>query len=139
MAGLNRVMLIGNLGKDPEIRILESGTKVASFPLATTETFKNKNGEKVDQTEWHNIVVWRGLADIAEKLLHKGTQVYIEGRLRTRKWEDKEGHKRYTTEVVAENFIILNNRVQTKPEVAEEVAINENLIGEYNDDENLPF
>jgi len=107
MAGVNKVILVGNLGKDPEVRHLEGGATVANFPLATTESFKDKSGNKVDQTEWHNIVVWRGLADIAAKFLKKGTTIYLEGKLRTRSWEDKEGHKRYTTEVVADSFTMI--------------------------------
>ena len=103
MAGVNKVILIGNLGKDPEVRHLEGGTTVANFPLATTETYKDKTGARQEQTEWHNIVLWRSLADVAEKYLKKGMQIYVEGKLRTRSWEDKEGHKRYTTEVVAED------------------------------------
>jgi single-strand DNA-binding protein len=110
MSGVNRVILVGNLGKDPEIRTLEGGTKVANFPLATSETFKNKNGEKTEHTEWHNIVLWRGLAEIAEKFLKKGKTIYIEGRLRTRSWEDSSGNKRYTTEIVADNMTMLGGR-----------------------------
>ena len=97
MSGVNKVILVGHLGKDPEVRHLENGVNVASFSLATTETITNKNGEKQDLTEWHNIVVWRGLADVAEKYLKKGKQVYVEGKIRTRSWDDKEGVKRYTT------------------------------------------
>jgi primosomal replication protein N len=89
MAGVNRVILIGNLGKDPEIRSLEGGVKVANFSLATTESYKGKNGEKVDQTEWHNIVLWRGLAEVAENYLKKGNSIYVEGKIRTRDWTDK--------------------------------------------------
>ena len=107
MAGVNRVILIGNLGKDPEIRTLEKGVKVANFTLATTETFKTKNGEKSEHTEWHNIVMWRGLAEIAEKFLRKGKTIYIEGKLQTRSWEDSQGNKRYTTEIVADNMTML--------------------------------
>ncbi len=110
MAGVNKVILVGNLGKDPEVRHLEGGAAVANFPLATTETFKDKNGNRNEQTEWHNIVVWRGLAEVAEKYLKKGMTIYIEGKLRTRSWDDKEGHKRYTTEVVGETFTILSKR-----------------------------
>ena len=127
MAGVNKVFLIGNLGKNPEIVNFENAKK-AAFPLATTESFKNKDGQKVEQTEWHNIVCWRGLADIAERLLQKGTQVYIEGKLRTRSWEDKEGHKRYTTEIVAENFMILNNRNHSNGSGIQE----DGLLGEEN-------
>lgn len=106
---VNKVILVGNLGKDPEIRILESGTKVAGFSLATSEKFKDKiTGEQRVQTDWHNIVMWRSLAEIAEKYLRKGMQVYIEGKLRTRSWQDKEGHNRYTTEVVADNMVMMS-------------------------------
>jgi single-strand DNA-binding protein len=110
MAGVNKVILIGNLGKDPEIKYLEGNVARVSFSLATSESFKDKNGNRIDQTEWHNIVLWRGLAETAEKLLKKGMQVYIEGKLQTRQWTDKEGHKRNTTEVVAESFVILQKR-----------------------------
>lgn len=110
MAGVNKVILVGNLGKDPEVRYLEGGTAVASFPLATNESYKDKQGNRVEQTEWHNIVLWRGLAEVAEKILRKGAQVYIEGRLRTRSWEDKEKIKRYTTEIVGENLVLLGKR-----------------------------
>lgn len=110
MSGVNKVILIGNLGKDPEIRHLEGGVSVAKFPLATTEIYKNKEGQKVEQTEWHNVVMWRGLADVAEKLLKKGNQVYIEGKLRTRSWDDKDGHKKYITEVMADNMTLLTKR-----------------------------
>ena len=122
MSGINKVILVGHLGKDPETRILEGGVSVTSFPLATSETY-NKDGRKVEQTEWHNIVMWRGLADMAAKYLQKGRLVYIEGKLRTRSFEDKEGVKKYTTEVVAENFTLLgrksdfdgDSRMLTKP------------------------
>ena len=109
MAGsVNKVILIGNLGKDPEVRHLENGASVANLPIATSETYKDrKTGEKVTQTEWHNIVLWRGLADIAEKYLNKGDKIYIEGKLRTRSWQDQEGNNRYTTEVVADNLTML--------------------------------
>ncbi len=120
MIGLNKVILVGNLGKDPEVftfpqDIHREGdmanlVKKATFTLATTEVRKNRDGERVEQTDWHNIVCWRGLADIAEKKLHKGAQLYVEGKLQSRSWEDKEGNRRYITEVVAENFTILNNR-----------------------------
>lgn len=106
MVGVNKVILIGNLGKDPEI-IMFDNVKKASFPLATTEQYKNHEGVKIDETEWHNIVCWRGLADIADKFLKKSMQVYIEGKLKSRQWEDKDGNKRRTVEVVAENFKIL--------------------------------
>ncbi len=109
MSGINKVILVGHLGKDPEIRYLEGGVSVASFPLATSEFF-NKDGRKVEQTEWHNIVMWRGLADVAAKFLQKGKLVYIEGKLRTRTFDDKDGNRRYTTEVIAENFTLLGRK-----------------------------
>jgi single-strand DNA-binding protein len=115
MSGINKVILVGHLGKDPEVRQLEGGVSVASFPLATSETF-NKDGKKVEQTEWHNIVLWRSLADVAAKFLQKGKLVYIEGKLRTRSFEDKEGVKKYTTEVVAENFTMLGRKTDFEPE-----------------------
>ena len=89
MAGVNKVILVGNLGQDPEVRYLDSGVAVANFSLATTENYKNKQGERVSQTEWHNIVLWRGLAEVAEKYLKKGSSIYVEGKIRNRKWEDK--------------------------------------------------
>jgi single-strand DNA-binding protein len=106
MSGINKVILVGHLGKDPEVRHLDGNVSVASFPLATTETY-TKDNKKIEQTEWHNIVMWRSLADVAQKNLSKGKLVYIEGKLRTRSYEDKEGHKRYSTEVVAESFKVL--------------------------------
>lgn len=107
MNGVNKVILIGNLGKDPDVKHLESGATVTNFPLATTESYKNKNGEKVEQTEWHNIVLWRGLAEVAEKFLKKGNQIYLEGRIRTRSYEDKDGNKKYITEIMGNNMTML--------------------------------
>lgn len=107
MAGVNKVILIGNLGSDPEVRTIESGAKVANFSIATTERYKDKNGNPVDKTEWHNIVMWRGLAEIAEKWLKKGSQIYVEGKLRTRSWDDQNGNKRYTTEIMADSMTML--------------------------------
>lgn len=103
-------MLIGNLGKDPDVQFLEGNIGVAKFPLATTETFKDRSGKLVSQTEWHTVVLWRGLAELAQKYLHKGSLVYIEGRLRTRSWEDKEGNRKFATEVVGDNLIMLDKR-----------------------------
>ncbi len=111
MRGVNRVMLIGNLGKDPDIQFLEGNIAVAKFPLATTETFKDRTGKLISQTEWHTVVLWRGLAELAQKYLHKGSLVYIEGRLRTRSWEDKEGNRKFATEVVGDNLIMLDKRM----------------------------
>lgn len=103
-------MLIGNLGRDPDVQHLEGNIAVAKFPLATTETFKDRAGKLISQTEWHTVVLWRGLAELAQKYLHKGSLVYIEGRLRTRSWEDKEGNKKFATEVVGDNLIMLDKR-----------------------------
>jgi len=110
MAGINKVILVGNLGKDPEVRHLENGAAVANFPVATTESYKDKNGNRQEQTEWHNIVLWRGLAQVAEQYLKKGSQVYIEGKIRSRSWQDKEGNTRYTTEIVGDNMTMLGSR-----------------------------
>lgn len=111
MRGVNKVILIGNLGKDPEVQYLESGVPLARFTLATNESYKDKNGNKVDQTEWHSIVVWRGLAEVTEKYLKKGSKIYLEGKIRTRSWDDKEtGVKKYSTEIVGDNFIMLDSK-----------------------------
>lgn len=110
MRGVNRVMLIGNLGRDPDLQYLEGNIAVAKFPLATTETFKDKQGNSVSQTEWHTVVLWRGLAELAQKYLHKGSLVFIEGRLRTRNWEDKDKNKRFSTEIVGDNLVMLDKR-----------------------------
>lgn len=110
MSGVNKVILVGRLGKDPEVRNLDNGATVANFTIATSESYKDRTtGEKKEVTEWHNIVLWRGLAEISQKYLHKGDMVYIEGKLRTRSWE-KEGVTRYTTEVVADNMTMLSTK-----------------------------
>ena len=110
MAGINKVILVGHLGKDPEVKTFDSGNKVANFTMATTETRKDKNtGERKDVTEWHNIVVWGNLADVAEKYLTKGKLIYVEGKIRTRSWEDN-GAKRYTTEIFADGFTMLGSK-----------------------------
>jgi len=111
MRGVNRVILIGNMGKDPDVQYLEGNIGVAKFSLATTETFKDRTGKLISQTEWHTVVLWRGLAELAQKYLHKGSLVYIEGRLRTRSWEDKEGNKKFATEVVGDNLIMLDKKI----------------------------
>ena len=114
---LNKVMLIGNVGSDPEVRYLENNpqnpgnnVKVATVRLATTERYKDRNGEQRENTEWHTVVLWRNNADVAEKYVHKGSQIYIEGKLRTRQWTDQSGNKRYTTEVVADTLQLLGKR-----------------------------
>lgn len=110
MSGVNKVILIGNLGKDPEIRYSEGGIPRLNFSLATSEYHKDKNGNRTEHVEWHNIVMWRALAENGEKLLKKGMQVYVEGRLQNRQWNDKEGVKRSITEIVADNFVLLQRR-----------------------------
>jgi single-strand DNA-binding protein len=110
MRGVNKVLLIGNLGRDPDLQYLEGHIAVAKFPLATTETYKDKNGNQLSQTEWHTVVLWRGLAELAQKYLRKGSLVYIEGRLRTRNWEDKDKIRRFSTEILADNMVMLEKR-----------------------------
>jgi single-strand DNA-binding protein len=144
MSGINKVILVGHLGKDPEMRHLDGGVSVTSFPLATSETY-NKDGQKVEQTEWHNIVMWRGLADVAAKYLQKGKLVYIEGKLRTRSFEDKEGIKKYTTEVVAENFTMLGRKSDFEQDIilrqSSKDPVNTNTFGNGNNTiaDDLPF
>jgi single-strand DNA-binding protein len=110
MAGVNKVILVGNLGKDPEVRHLEGDKKVAKFTLATTESYRDRNGQRVDNTEWHNIEFWGPVTEVIEKYLKKGSQVYIEGKLRTRSYEDKEGVKRYVTEIIGQNLTLIGGR-----------------------------
>jgi single-strand DNA-binding protein len=107
---INKVILVGHVGRDPEIRHLDNNLTVARFSLATSETYKNKNGEKITNTDWHNIVVWRGLADVAERFVKKGSLICVEGKIRNRSWDDKDGNKRYTTEIDCDNFQLLGRR-----------------------------
>lgn len=139
MAGVNKVILVGNLGKDPEVRYLDSGVAVANFSLATTENYKNKQGEKVSQTEWHNIVLWRGLAEVAEKWLKKGSSVYIEGKIRTNKWEDKEGNTRYNTEILADNMTMLGNRINADVSDKNDIKIASEIKSVNDENDDLPF
>ena len=127
MSGVNKVILIGNLGKDPEVRYLDNGVAVANLSLATSENYKNKDGEKVTQTEWHDIVLWRGLAEVAEKYLKKGSSVYIEGKLRTNKWVDKDENTRYKTEVLADKLTMLGR------------SQNQEQSSEITSEDDLPF
>lgn len=140
MSGINKVILVGHLGKDPEVRHLEGGVAVASFPLATSETF-NKDGRKVEQTEWHNIVMWRGLAEVAAKYLQKGKLVYIEGKIRTRSFEDKEGVKKYTTEIVAENFTMLGRKSDFEENGTRGNLKSDSTVADFGPaaDDDLPF
>jgi len=114
MSGVNKVILIGRLGKDPEVRAFENNVKKASFPLATSEIRKDKEGNKIETTEWHNIVCWRYLAEIAEQFLSKGKLIYLEGKIRTRSWEDN-GVKKYITEIDASTFTMLGTKDESKP------------------------
>jgi len=122
---INKVILVGNAGRDPEIRHLDSGVAVATFTLATSETYTAKNGDRVTSTEWHNIVLWRGLAEVAEKYVRKGKQLYIEGRIRSRSYEDKDGQKRYMTEIYGDVMKLLGNREQQSAPHTETAARSE--------------
>ena len=137
MAGINKVILIGHLGRDPEVRTTESGVKVARFSLATSETFKDKNGERKDQTEWHNIVCWRNLADIAEQYLNKGKLIYVEGRLRTRSWEDN-GIKKYTTEIQADTFTMLGTKTEGSSYAVPMPTQEPPMVGKQQESTDLP-
>ena len=152
MSGVNKAILIGNLGSDPETRTIESGAKVANFSIATTERYKDKENNMVEKTEWHNIVMWRGLADVAEKWLKKGSQVYIEGRIKTRKWTDKDGVDRYSTDIVAENMTMLGGNPNSggssgggqsqssAPSAPQQNQVNEPTASSLDDiDDDLPF
>ncbi len=149
---VNKVILVGNVGKDPEVRHLDSGVAVANFPLATSESYVAKNGDKVTTTEWHNIVLWRGLADVAEKYVTKGRQLYIEGRIRTRSYDDKDGNKRYTTEIYGDVMQMLGSRSDGQSSDGQSSSYNENqnsssMKGNSNEpdfeepegDDDLPF
>jgi single-strand DNA-binding protein len=109
MAGVNKVILVGNLGKDPEVRTLENGRKVANFSLATSEAYKDKSGERVERTEWHNIVFWGPIAEVIERYVKKGSKIYVEGKLRTRSYE-QEGVKKYITEIDGQNMTMLDSK-----------------------------
>ena len=135
MSGVNKVILLGNLGKDPEVRRLDDGRGVANFSLATSETYKNKSGEKVTNTEWHNIVLWSPLADIAENYLKKGSQVYIEGKIANRSYEDKDGVKKYVSEVVGREITLLGR----PPEQQENSQISSIENKKKSEEDDLPF
>jgi len=135
--GLNKVMLIGRLGANPEIRYTPDGTPIANFNLATSETFTNKNGEKVTQTEWHRVVVFGKLAEIVGEYYTKGRKVYVEGRLRTRSWEDRDGNKRWTTEIVATNMFMLDTK--TESDLSSQDVFNEHREETTISDDDIPF
>lgn len=144
---VNKVILIGNVGRDPEVRHLDRGVAVANFPLATSESYTAKNGERVTTTEWHNIVVWRGLAEVVEKYVKKGDKLFLEGKIRTRSWDDKEGNKRYTTEIYVDNLEMLGGKPQanspadsTQPAVQNEPANSTNEPDyQQTEEDDLPF
>lgn len=154
MSSLNQVQLIGRLGKDPEIRYTSSGDAVASFSVATSESWKDKNtGEKKESTEWHNIVIWRKLGEVAGQYLHKGDQVFLQGRLKTRKWQDQSGQDRYTTEVVVNQMVMLgkkgdgssnrpprpaDSQTQSTPQQASQKAQEPAMVDDGFDDD-IPF
>src|SRR5688572_30637067 len=136
--GVNKVILLGNLGKDPEIRVLDNQVKKASFPLATSEIIRDRTtGDKRTETEWHNIVMWRSLAEVAEKYLKKGNQVYVEGKIKSRSYTDRDGNTRYITEVVAENFVMLTRNDANKSGSSEHGS--ESGQGMDKDTGDLPF
>jgi len=147
MASLNKVMLIGNLGKDPEVRYTTSGQAVASFSVATSEKFKSKSGDWEERTEWHNITLWGRLAEIAGEYLSKGKTVFIEGRLQTRKWQDKDGRDRYTTEVVGDKMQMLSGKGEggggrqggAKPAGGSEPYPSYDEPAGFNPDDDIPF
>ncbi|MBD79124.1 MAG: single-stranded DNA-binding protein [Crocinitomicaceae bacterium] len=145
MAGsVNKVILIGNLGRDPEVRHFEEGRAVASFSIATSETFTAKNGERQERTEWHNITIWRpGLVKLAEQYLKKGNKVYIEGQLRTRSWEDQDKNTRYTTEVLVDNLQFLGSpntvKQENSPPLGEAKATSTTESNTDEKDDDLPF
>ena len=138
MASLNRAILIGNTGNDPEIRTLSNNEKVASFRLATTERYKDRNGEVKENTEWHQVTAWGKLADIVEKFVKKGSSVYVEGKITTRKWTDKEGNDRYSTEIRAEGIQVLGKRETTATRQEESQALKA-LKEEDDPNGDLPF
>lgn len=141
MAGVNKAILLGNVGKDPEVRHLDNGRAVCNFSLATSETYKNKQGEKVTETQWHNIVLWSPLAEVAEKYVKKGTQLHIIGKITTRSWDDNDGNKRYTTEIVGREMIMLGNKSQggggQQQSSAAQTSATESIPEDDTDD--LPF
>jgi len=143
MSGVNKVILLGNLGKDPEIRHLENGRAVTNFTLATSEVYKNKEGNKVTTTEWHNVVLWTPLAEVAQKYLKKGNQVYIEGKVTTRQYDDKDGVKRYVTEIVGREMTLVGGRPDGQngsPSAQNESKSEEApFVGQPADLDDLPF
>ncbi|MEJ2200505.1 MAG: single-stranded DNA-binding protein [Desulfuromonadaceae bacterium] len=152
---VNKVILVGNLGKDPELRYTPSGAAVATFSLATSERFKDRNGDMQEKTEWHNVVAWRQLAEICGKFLHKGKQVYIEGKIQTRSYDDRDGNRRYITEIVADQMQMLGSRgdegggqrggyapaenTPQRQKAPSEPVYEENNDPPFNPDDDIPF
>lgn len=132
--GLNKVMVIGHLGRDPEMRFTPSGRPVTSFSMASSRSWKTSDGERRSETEWFNVVAWGSLAEICNQYLKKGQQIYIEGRLQNRRWEDEEGNKRNTTEIVAREMIMLGNRRDQKEEEGEDID-----AADSGEEEDFPF
>ncbi len=128
MKGINKAILIGNAGKEPEYKLLQDGTPVARLTIATTESYRLKNGDVQSHTDWHRVIVWRGLANLAKQYIHKGSHLYIEGKLRSRQYDDKDGHKKYITEIMADQLILLDKKIKTTDQSMEEMP-----------KENLPF
>lgn len=147
---VNKVILLGNLGRDPETKTMPDGTKLAKFPLATSESYKDKSGNRVDQTEWHNVIIWRELAEIAEKYLRKGSTVYIEGKIKTRSW-DQNGEKRYATDIVADTMRMVGGKKDSEnssqsqpssnsaPRVENNSGMGKNPPMNQSGDDDLPF
>jgi single-strand DNA-binding protein len=143
---VNKVILVGNVGQDPEVRYLDNNVPVCTLRMATSDVYKNKSGERVTTTEWHNVVLWRGLAEVAEKYVHKGSQIYIEGKLRTRSWDDKDKNKKYITEIVADVMQLLGKKSDehsapssTIPDTSEQPAGDKASIEEPDINNDLPF
>ena len=147
MSSLNKILLIGNLGRDPEIRYTSDGTPVATFSLATSETWTDKSGSRLEHTEWHTIVAWSRLADLSKRYLTKGRQVYVEGRIRSRDWTDRDGNKRRSTEVIATQMVLLGSRpqgveapAQPVEPAAQAAAVPEQAFGDFGiTDNDIPF
>ena len=139
-SSVNKVILVGRLGKDPELKYTQGGTPVVRFSLATDETWKDQSGEKQQRTEWHNVVAWRKLAEICGQYLNKGKLVYIEGKVQTRNWEDKDGNKRSTTEIVADNMVMLSGKADdSRTERSAPAAASDSGSEPHITDEDIPF
>ncbi|MEO6636746.1 MAG: single-stranded DNA-binding protein [Ginsengibacter sp.] len=121
MKGINKAILIGNAGKEAEYKLLPDGTPVARLTVATTESYRLKNGDVKSHTEWHRVIVWRGLADLAKQYVHKGSHLYVEGKMRNRHYDDKDGHKKYITEIVADQLILLDKKIKTGGQGVDEI------------------